>query len=74
MYNELSCHETKRTIITWQDEICHVCWLPLRLCVCVSVCLCICVSSKKFVRSLASLVLDTAIIFSEQLGIVALRR
>ena len=35
-------------IITWQDEICHVCWLPLHLasvtlCVCVSVCLCVCV-------------------------------
>ena len=39
-------------VITWQDEICHVFWLPLRLCVCVcvcvcmSVCVCICVSSK----------------------------
>ena len=22
-------------IITWQDEICHVYWQPLRLCVCV---------------------------------------
>ena len=42
------------------------------LCVCLSVC--VCVSSKKFVRALSSLVLDIAIIFSEQLGIVTLRR
>ena len=39
-------------IITWQDEIGHVCWLPLRLCVCVSV------YHQKFVRSIASRVLE----------------
>ena len=41
-------------IITWQDEICHVCCLPLRL----SVCLPVGVSSTKIVRSLASLVME----------------
>ena len=39
-------------LFTWQDEIGHVCWLPLRLCVCVSV------YHQKFVRSIASRVLE----------------
>ena len=47
-------------IITRQDEICHVSWLPLRLCVCLSVCVCLCIINNlsEFVRSLASRVLD----------------
>ena len=62
-----STRGSRHTVITWQDEIFHVYWYPLRLCVClcvcvcVCVCVCICVSSKnvsEFVRSLASRVLE----------------
>ena len=29
---------TNHNFITWQDEICHVFWLPLHLCVCARAC------------------------------------
>ena len=49
------CQSSCMTFITWQDKICHVCWLPLRLSVYLSVCLCI---IKIVVSTLASRVLE----------------
>ena len=57
-------------LITWQDEICHVCWIVGCLCVCLSVCI---INKNCPLASVASFGY-IAIIFSEQLGIVALRR